>query len=296
MIARKLSDNIVMIDRELGGYQGFIATYCIRGESGWIVVDPGPRRDVEQILSVCPDISAIIVTHIHIDHAGGGATLQMVSKTKIYVHPRGVKHLIDPSALWDASRRILMDAAEYYMRPEPADPRLTEPLDEGFLKVDGVELEVMYTPGHASHHLSLIHGDDMFPGDAAGLYLCGHQAPTTPPRYELGMALASIDKMISRSPKRLFLPHFGLIKDGVGFLRSYSRLLTRLAELVSKCMSKGLSFEETYRVVKEEGPLASYIRCMERRGPPYMRESPNRSILGIYDYLRRKGGGGRFLR
>jgi len=291
MRARLVLKDVVLIDRELGGYPGYIASYGIKGDDGWIIIDPGPRRAVEEILSVCPNIMAIIVTHIHIDHAGGAATLQRLSPAaKIYVHPRGHKHLINPQRLWEASRKTLKDAAEYYMEPEPAPAEMVEAVEEGSLKISNISLEIVHTPGHAPHHMSIVWDDVMFPGDAAGMYLCGYQAPTTPPRYELKMAIESIEKMMSYEPKRLLLPHFGLIENAADFLSSYIQLLEGIAHIINELIKEGAGFEEIYRAVRESSPMDKYIECLEKRGPPYMQGSPYRSVFGIYDYLLRTRG------
>ncbi|MFI5239726.1 MAG: MBL fold metallo-hydrolase, partial [Gemmatimonadales bacterium] len=169
-----------------------------------------------------PDqIRDIIVTHIHLDHAGGaGALLRRLPHARLHVHPVGAPHLIDPAKLMASATRIygdLMGPLWGEMLPVPKD-RLDILGDEDTLVTGGRTLRAYDTPGHANHHVALYERDTgiVFTGDVAGVRLDGIRhvrPPTPPPEFLPEKWQTSIAILRALEPRRLYLTHFGGYDD-----------------------------------------------------------------------------------
>ncbi len=144
-----------------------------------------------------------MVTHIHLDHAGGvGDIASMFPSAEVVVHEKGARHLVDPTRLMASARMVYGDALDVLfgeLAPVPAD-RLRALDDVGEVDLgDGRRLESYYSPGHAKHHVGLLDSvsGDLYVGDAAGVYIpeTGDLRPATPPPdFDLDVALASIGR------------------------------------------------------------------------------------------------------
>lgn len=204
-----------------------------------VLVDCGPSSSVDALLAVLDGWvpQALLLTHIHLDHAGAVGTLaRLWPDLEIFVHERGARHLVDPSRLNDSVRRIygdLTDALWGAVEPVPRD-RLT-PLGGGEC-VRG--FEVAYTPGHASHHVAYRHESGLvFPGDVAGIRIepCDLVVPhAPPPDIDLEAWDASIDALRAWQPTSLALPHFGVVHDPLPHLDELQSQLHAAAEHASE--------------------------------------------------------------
>lgn len=195
------------------GSSGFSAVYLVRGEKRTAIIDSGPANGRDKVLqklrelSIVPDY--VVLTHIHIDHAGATGSLPGA----VYVHPRGARHLADPSMLWEQSRQALGPVADYYGKPIPVEEgRIVAAEDGATIDLGGRRLRIIHTPGHASHHMSIVLEPDMiiFTGDSAGVIVDGHiSLPTTPPPFKPKAYVKSLEIMIRTSPSAVALAHFG---------------------------------------------------------------------------------------
>jgi glyoxylase-like metal-dependent hydrolase (beta-lactamase superfamily II) len=239
---RRLADDLWLLDTWFQGQSGVIACYLLAGASGLALIDVGPAACIEQLLAgvraagFAPEqIRHLVLTHIHLDHAGAAGTLtRMLPNARAYVHRIGVPHLVDPSRLLSSARRIYGDRMErWWGTIEPVPEERLIILDDGdTLAVAGRRLEVLYTPGHAVHHVAFHDAARhvIFPGDVAGVSLEGIgyvRPPTPPPDISLEDWYASIDLLEALRPVELYLPHFGVVRE---IPSHFAQLRAHLAE------------------------------------------------------------------
>ncbi len=260
MVSRKLNEHTYLIDIKPLGIENFIATYVLKG-SKVAVVETGPTLTVKNLLAgllqigiKTKDVDWVAVTHIHIDHSGGAGTLlRHLPNARLLVHARGVPHLVNPWKLWRQSKKALGEIAEIYGKICQIPEKRIAVAKEGMVidLGDGVELKVLETLGHSSHHLSFYESlcGGIFAGDAAGIYIkkLNLVIPTTPPPFRLKTALSSLEKMIEMVPKTLYYTHFGQAKDAVKRLRDYMAQLKLWAETVLE----GIKSEEDLETIQE---------------------------------------------
>jgi glyoxylase-like metal-dependent hydrolase (beta-lactamase superfamily II) len=184
-----------------------------------VLIDPGPASSLDSLLAALPGEKprAILLTHIHLDHAGGTGTLvRRWPDLEVYVHRRGAPHLADPAKLIASATRLYgthMERLWGEVAPVP-EPNL-RPLDGGETPLG---FEVAYTPGHASHHVSYLHGSSgtAFVGDVAAVRIPPANfviPPTPPPDIDLEAWEASLDRVLAWRPDRLALTHFGSVSS-----------------------------------------------------------------------------------
>jgi len=210
------------------------------------------------------EIDYIILTHIHIDHAGGvGTAIREMPKAKVLAHSQALRHLVDPAKLWEASLKTLGDLALQYGRIEPVpEDRVAVATD--LMTIDlgrGLIPEVHLTPGHASHHLSLFDRKNgiLIAGEAAGVCVNGVIRLATPPPFRLDETLSSIDRLISLEPRTLCYGHFGCYRNAVERLRlARSKLLTWY-ETVGSAAGEGRAAEEILVLLKEKDRDLDYL-------------------------------------
>ncbi len=263
------------------GYERFIGAYLFHSEKKCLV-DVGPRAAIPGLLSalaelkVSPDeIDYIILTHIHLDHAGGiGTAVKQCNNARIIAHPSARPHLIDPSRLWKASQKTLGELASKYGEIEPVpEDRLITATDQ--MKLDlgrGLVLEIYLTPGHAPHHLSLYDrtNEVLIAGETAGVCINGAIRPATPPPFRLDEFLSSVDKLIALRPKRLCYGHFGCYENGTQRLQLIREKLLAWHEIVSPLARAGKNPEEILMILREKDRSLDYLDGLSR--DEYQRE------------------------
>jgi glyoxylase-like metal-dependent hydrolase (beta-lactamase superfamily II) len=214
------------------GRDRVICAYDVDG----VVVDPGPSTGVEALLAGLEgrEPRALLVTHIHLDHAGAcGLLVRRFPDLAVYVHERGAPHLIDPTRLLHSASRLYGDDIDSLwgeVAPVPAER--IRPLAGGE-SVEG--FQVAYAPGHASHHVAYLHEDSgaAYVGDVAGVRIPPFEftiAPTPPPDVDLEAWMASLDTVEQWRPSALCLTHFGRVDDVPGQLERIRSSLHRRSE------------------------------------------------------------------
>jgi glyoxylase-like metal-dependent hydrolase (beta-lactamase superfamily II) len=219
-----IAPKTTLIDVEYLGNPRVIAACLVEGQGSVAIVDPGPasalatlRKKLDQLGLGVKGVDTILLTHIHLDHAGATGTLVRENpRIRVYVHERGAPHMLDPAKLLDSARRLYGDEMERLwgeFLPVPAENVCALAGGER-LNIGGRQLEVAYTPGHASHHVSYFDTATglAFIGDTAGIRIANGQTilPLTPPPDIDPEAWARSWEIIQeRRPERLFLTHFG---------------------------------------------------------------------------------------
>lgn len=213
------------LDVNFRGHANVIAACLLEGGRGPVaLVDPGPSTSLGGLRSALAahgrdlsEVDTILLTHIHLDHAGGtGTILREHPRIKVFVHERGAPHMIDPAKLMASAGRLYgadMERLWGEMAPVPAEN--VHVLQGGeCVRAAGRELRVEYTPGHASHHVSYFDPETRtaFVGDTAGVRMGEAPVvvpPTPPPEVDFEAWDASIRQILAWQPERVFLTHFG---------------------------------------------------------------------------------------
>lgn len=203
---------------------------------GDLIIDPGPTVSLDPVIEAFGDERprAILLTHIHLDHAGGtGALVRRWPEVPVYVHERGARHMRDPSRLMDSAGRLYGDQMDrLWGEMAPIPEQNLRPLAGGE-EVEG--FRVAYTPGHASHHVSYLNlaSGTAFTGDTAGVRIEPESfilAPTPPPDIDVEAWNRSLDLIESWRPEALGITHFGRVPDPQDHLPRMRRTLNRWAE------------------------------------------------------------------
>ncbi len=243
-------------------HQGTARSICCH-RIGDVIVDPGPESSIEGLLTGLGDERprAILLTHIHLDHAGAtGALVRRWPDVEVWVHANGARHLVDPSRLIASATRIYgdrMDALWGDIVPVPEE-RLV--VLEGGERRDGFRIE--YTPGHASHHVCYLHEDSGIAcvGDVGGVRIGEGpiMPPTPPPDIDLEQWAASVELVEGWEPSALAITHFGTFSDVRSHLDRFTESLARWGELGQRLDRAG--FEAAVR--DEIGSSAAYLDAM----------------------------------
>ncbi len=252
---------IETIDLQFQGSSGVTAAYLVAGETGHVLVESGPGSTLQHLLAGLAkcglgtaDIAGIIVTHIHLDHAGaaGWWTQQGVP---VYVHQLGAPHLIDPSRLLASAGRIYGDNMDsLWGEMLPAVPKLVHALADGdVMEIAGMTFIARETPGHANHHHAIQINDVVFAGDVAGVRVGGvwTDLPAPPPEFDLEKWLKSLHKLRQLPIGQLYLTHFGVVEDAAAHLDEFEARLRASANLIRKFVKANLSREEMIRAYRD---------------------------------------------
>lgn len=231
---------------QLEGFTKFISSWIYQGDECTLLVDPGPLSSIPVLLKGLERLGVtrldyILLTHIHIDHAGGtGKLLEHFPAARVICHPDGIKHLVNPDKLWQGSLKVLGKMAEAYgeIIPVPAD-RIS--FSEN---IDNLNLRAILTPGHAQHHLCFLYEDLLFAGEVVGVRseVDGgiYMRPATPPRFILEVALESIERVMSLTPRYLVFAHYGLVEPAMEYLKIGHRQLLLWMKGVETVAAQGM--------------------------------------------------------
>jgi len=233
---REVAPGVVLVDTGYVG-PGIAAAWIVKGGGSAAVIETGTAHSVPHVMAglsaagIAPgQVSHVIVTHVHLDHAAGaGALLARLPSARLVVHPRGARHMIDPS-------KLLAGAAEVYGGMEeirrlygdvlaaPAD-RVIEAPDGTVVELGGRTLRMLDSPGHARHHF-VVHDPatrGFFTGDTFGIsYREFDDATgpfmyptTTPVQFDPPALRASVARMLAERPERMYLTHYGMIEGRI---------------------------------------------------------------------------------
>ena len=248
-----LAAGLSYLDLRFYGVEGVIASVILHGPGGVAIIDPGPsstlpalRAGLDRAGIALADVRAILLTHIHLDHAGAAGTLVRENPAlRVYVHERGAPHMVDPAKLVASATRLWGDEMDRLwgdMRPVPAGNLVTLRGGER-LTAGGRDLDVAYTPGPASHHVSYFSADTgiAFVGDTAGVRLQAGRfivPPTPPPDIDLDAWRDSVARISAWHPETLFLTHFGPFAPVAAHLTELADHLEHTSGLVKVSLAR----------------------------------------------------------
>ena len=261
-----LGHDVHQIDTLMAGYDGITAGYLIRGDRPCLVeTGTAPSapvvREALASLGVGPaDLATVVVTHIHLDHAGGvGDIAAMYPGAQIVVHERGARHLADPARLMASARMVYGDELdELFGTLAPTPPGRIRAVD-GTGTIDlggGRRLDSHYAPGHAKHHVGLIDSvsGDLYVGDAAGVYIqetADLRPATPPPDFDLDTALESLRMFAALRPVRLLFSHYGPVAAVRETLERSAEEIRLWVEETRRARRAGLDLDHAAAMVAE---------------------------------------------
>jgi glyoxylase-like metal-dependent hydrolase (beta-lactamase superfamily II) len=283
-----LASGLDYVDLAFLGRPGIIATAILHGAPGVALIDPGPSTSLAHLTTQLTrkgirfdDVRHILVTHIHLDHAGAvGSILEKYPHIDVVVHERGAPHLADPTKLLSSAGRLCgQDMDRLWGEVKAVDhARLKVVAGGETLEVAGREIKIAYTPGHASHHVSYLDTASgvAFVGDTAGIRR-GDSAyvmpPTPPPDIDIEAWHDSEKKILAWDPDTLFLTHFGPSQGARQHLQAmfanlsdWSRIVRRLIadESRSEEDRQSLFVSEAYSEIRRqvgEQEAENYVRA-----------------------------------
>jgi len=256
---------LLPLDQEITGFQSFVSAWLFQGENVTFLVDPGPAATVPDLvrgleaLSV-KSLDCILLTHIHIDHAGGtGDLLDRYPDTPVVLHASGIKHMADPARLWEGSLKTLGDTARAYGPIRPVPEKLLMDV-EGFSEHG---IRSILTPGHAQHHVSYLYDSILFAGEAGGIRPDTDEGgrylrPATPPRFIYEITMESLDRLLATPHEILCYGHFGATRDTPHLLKTQKHQLGRWREIITSVMAETPNedvLQAAFRRLLAEDPL-----------------------------------------
>jgi len=251
-----------------------IATGVYGGDAGVVLVDPGPGSCIDRLAGMLKaqgirvsDIQTVLLTHIHLDHAGAtGLLVRDNPKIRVFVHEKGAPHVVDPSKLVNSANQLwgVEGVARLWGQVIPVPQENLHVLGEhDRITAGGHLFDVRYTPGHASHHVSYLDEGTgiVWAGDTAGLRFTSQLftlPPTPPPDIDLEAWRESIAKLRAWGPETVFITHFGPYGSVAEHLDHLESSLADVAAMAKRAIDSDASDEAKYEQFKSE--VLAYVR------------------------------------
>jgi glyoxylase-like metal-dependent hydrolase (beta-lactamase superfamily II) len=262
---KEVADRIYRFETGLSAMTSLFTVYLIK-ESQGVVIEPGPAALVPGIQEAMSklgmkDLAYIIPTHIHVDHAGGAGKLaQLFPAAKVVVHPAGVKHAVNPSRLIESTKTVFGDDFEAGFGPILPVPesQIKSVTDGEIVKVDGRELQIIYAPGHAPHHIVIFDRSvkGIFCGEALGIP--GGEGDrillpaVAPPSFDQEIYLETMEKLRKLNAQVLFYAHGGVVGHDADKLITQAEENTRiLGDIILNALKEGGTNEDVTRRIRE---------------------------------------------
>lgn len=265
-----MKDRLIEIIQDRPGFNPFIGSWICQSDLN-LIVDVGPANTGERLinsLSKIPldRIDYVLITHIHLDHAGALANvLEAYPMARAVCHAEAIPHLVHPERLWSGSLKILGDVARAYGEPRAVPVERLIPHTEASIE----HLQVMETPGHALHHLSYRFCGMLYAGEAAGNYLSidstDYMRPATPPRFFFDVFLKSLDSLSDLEDQPIRYAHFGEAPCSREMLRRFRDQLFLWKDIIRASMHQGGSREAVIQrsidlLIEKDPNLAAFHR------------------------------------
>jgi glyoxylase-like metal-dependent hydrolase (beta-lactamase superfamily II) len=307
MPVTQLDPDLWLLDLEFQGTPNVIAAFLITGPDGHTLIETGPgstlpalERAVTAAGAKLEDVTQLAVSHIHLDHAGAaGSLLRRLPDARLFVHPVGAPHMIDPSMLLASATRIYGDRLDQLwgaFEPCPAD-RVVTLADDAELRAGRRTLRALHTPGHASHHIAFVDPErrTAFTGDVAGVRLGASpyvRPPTPPPDIDIPAWHESAHRLRALGLRALDLTHFGRIPGAANHLDTLVRNLDDWLAWTADRLRRG----EDPATIAEELMRKGEMDVIRAGGSAadaaaYELATPSRmSVDGIARYIKRSRG------
>ncbi|MCZ2127273.1 MAG: MBL fold metallo-hydrolase [Anaerolineales bacterium] len=246
--------NIVTIDLNFQGKTQAIASYLIRAGDAAVLVESGPGTTLPALEAGLAkeglsfrDLTHVLLTHIHLDHAGAAGWLSQQG-AEIYVHPIGAPHLLNPEKLIASATRIYGDKMNQLWGEflPVAQEKLKTPKDGEEFSIGSLKFLPLHTPGHAEHHYSYVFEDLCFSGDVGGVRIPGYQylrAPMPPPELNFERWHESLKRLRSAGFSRIAPTHFGIFDDAQWQLQTLDETLTAMERWLETVMAQAPTIE-----------------------------------------------------
>ena len=278
MNIQKVAEGTYAIDPVIFGIQEFTSVYLLIGDT-LALIDSGSPKSAPLILNGIralgyrpEDVSWIILSHIHFDHASGaGELLKFMPQARVYVHYKGYNHILDPSRLTASAKRVFGDMIDKWyggFTPVPKEKAISGNDGEIINLGRNRKLKVLATSGHAKHGICLYDPTigGLFTGDEAGVYFPSGPAiiPTSPPPdFDPDHNLKTIKKLQDLKPKMLLFAHYSVTKAVDKTLKIYMDTLISWKEAVKEGIQKGFNFDEIVKVLKSHATKT--LDCIKDR-------------------------------
>jgi glyoxylase-like metal-dependent hydrolase (beta-lactamase superfamily II) len=303
-------DGVQAIDTLMCGRERATSAYLVEAAEP-ALVETGPTTSLASVLEGLRqlgvgrnDLAHVVVTHIHLDHAGGaGALAPHFPQATIWVHERGAPHLADPGRLVQSAIRVYGEERLREMfgsvDPVPAE-RLRAVTDGDRIDLGDRSLEVVYTPGHAGHHVCLVDAATrgIFVGDALGVFLPDVKIlrpASPPPEFDLELAIASIERIRSFDPSVILFSHFGPAPEVEHLTALAVRRLRKWTDVVDRAMQESDDLGHVVERLRAE--TAAELGAAEGRGAEDLQDryellsSYEMNARGLMRYLAKRGEG-----
>ncbi|MDM7998790.1 MAG: MBL fold metallo-hydrolase [Dehalococcoidia bacterium] len=289
MKVTEVAENTCILDcSEDVGFSLSEVAYLLTGDSP-VLIEPGSTTTASRLLAASKDagidfnrLSYIIPTHIHVDHGGGAGYLaRHLPHVKVVLHPRGAKNMADPARLVAATKLVFGDDFEQRFGPIMPIPerQMHVVQDNEVLRAGGRDLTVLFTPGHASHHISVYDRltQGVFPGEALGFIATSmpdFPLPAAVPPFDLPLYIQSIDRLADLAPGVAFYSHCGPRSDPKHLIRAIRRTSIEIGRIVEMAVREGKKEEQIWTLISD------YVRMSTNGG-----ELPPEFLLGLSAYV-----------
>jgi len=298
-----IMSDIKILDLQFLNTPHAIGSFFIESQDGLILIESGPESTYERLKSAIEkagfninDVKHVLLTHIHFDHAGAAWKFAKAG-AKIYVHPKGHLHMLNPEKLWNSAKMIYGDHMDrLWGKMEPiAEENLVQVDDNDTIKIGEHEFKTIYTPGHAVHHNAYRLGNIIFTGDVGGVKIGNHPVvpPCPPPDINIELWKQSLDKLDAENADAFYLTHFGGQENTKQHTQELRAILDDWADWVKPYFENGTSPDEitpkfmeyTQNQLREKGLSSEEIQVYEYANPSWM------SVSGLLRYWKLKQQG-----
>jgi len=261
----EVAERTYRLETPVPGVDSIFSVYIIHEEKG-VLIEPGPTAAIPSIqegmkqLGV-EELSYIIPTHIHVDHAGGvGKLAEFFPQAKVVLHPHGAKHAVDPTRLIQGTKMAFGDDFETRYGPILPVPesQVKVPMDGEIISIDGRELQIIYAPGHAPHHIAIFDRETggLFCGEALGVpQIYGAEDFLMPtavqPSFDMELYLETMERLRQLEPRVLFYSHNGIGREPEKLISKAAEDTRVFGDIVLNALKKGETPETIGRKVKE---------------------------------------------